>query len=627
MKTPEQYLREKGYKLRTAPGQWQTACPFCGDQARHGGHLYVNREHGAWMCQRCERQGSFFSLQTELGDTPEPFEKELADKRQLYADAIPIFQDTLIEKPEVLSYLKNRGLKAATIGKYQLGFAPKDLIDRLHRKGYTNADIRAAGLYTTNSEGKEYPLFWDRIMIPYLQRGYAVTLRGKQFPKGNVLQARDTSIALFGPDNLLGHKEVYICEGEMDAMLLDQMGYAACAIPGALSWQAHWQPWFEDARRIFICLDADEAGIQGAHKIKAALGERARIVEFPVPNGQTTTDVGEYFLRDNNTVKDFDKLVDGVRGRRVFTFSDSYTDDSTLRAKDGVQLGWKDLDFAITGMLPGQVMTVLAKTGAGKTALISQIVFNLSMWQDFDKAEEGPGVPTLVLSLEQTKSEFATRLHRIGTLHNPWATTEEQSKWYGTMRINDENQVPPAEVRTLIDEYIEEVGVPPRMVIVDYLGYWSRAFKGTSKYEQVTEAIMELKRIAKEYEVTIIAPHQVSRTGKRGERLELDHARDSGAVEETSDFVLGLWRPYDNADEEKQLSWRQEADVRLELLKSRHGNVGKEVRLLWAPYSLAMVSTSMSSTMESRISKEWRAQAHMKTYEEVVPILQGKAWI
>lgn len=622
--TPEQYLQTKGWKYRGAPGQWQTACPFCDDKARSGGHLYVNREHGAWMCQRCQEKGSFYSLQKRMGDEPEPYEKDLADKRKVWADAVPILQNTLIERGDLLKYLKDRGLSAKTLGKYKIGYAPKDFIEQLRAKGYTFRDLKNAGLYTEYNS-KDVPLFWDRLMIPYFQRGSVVSLRGKKIG-GNVIQAKDTSIHLFGADNLLGHKEVYICEGEMDAMLLDQKGYPACAIPGAGSFQEHWVPWFEGATRVFVCLDADEAGTTGAHRIKGFLGEKTKIVELPVPDGEKSTDIGEYFIRDGHTTKQFDKLIADVRGNRLHTYADSLVDLSDLQAKHGVHLGWKDLDLALVGLLPGQVVTVLAKTGVGKTAFLSQVVFNQSMWQSFDKKEGGPGIPTLVLSLEQTRQELATRLQRIGRLYNPWATDEEMSKWFSMMRINDENAVPPADVHALVEEYIEQCAVPPRMIMVDYLGYWSRSFDAKSKYEQVTEAIMELKNLAKKYEVTIIAPHQVSRVGDRGKRLELDFARDSGAVEETSDFVFGLYRPSENRDNEQEDTlWRQRADVRLEVLKSRHGSVGKESRMYWAPYSLAMVP--VSSSVETRVQKEWNALDKHYSYEQVLPVLKGKAFV
>lgn len=622
MKTPEDYLRSKGFKLRGASGEWQTACPFCGDKARHGGHLYVNRTHGAWMCQRCGKSGSFFSLQEELGDKPERAQRELAGKGEVWARVVELAQDALLERPDVLRYLReNRGLDAEIIGKYRLGWAPRDWMDSLISRDMMPSDIKGAGLFTD----KMYPLFWDRIVIPYYQRNAVVTLRAKEIG-GNVLQAKDTSIHLYGVDNLRGHKEVFICEGEFDAMLLDQMGYAACAVPGALNFQDHWRHWFDDARRVFICLDADDAGRQGAYKIQSMLGARAKIVELPVPAGHKSTDVTEYFLRDHNTAAMFETIVTSVRGQRVFTFGDSLKERDELHSKDGIKLDWSDLDYAIApGLLPGQVATVLAKTGAGKTALLTQIIHNESSWEPFDKSTQGPGVSTLVLSLEQTKAEISNRLERIAHLYNPWADPDAIGNWYRRMRVNDENKIPAEDVRVLIDEFIDEVGEPPKLLIVDYLGYWARAFKAKSKYEQVSDAVMELKRIAKDYQTAIVAPHQVSRAGGRGQRLELDFARDSGVVEETSDFVFAMYRPHEREGEDDEvLSWRQRADTRLEILKSRHGNVGKEVRMLWAPYSLALISPGGS--LEKRVQKEWGyAESHM-SYAEVLEVHQGKTW-
>ena len=619
---PEAYLRQKGYKLRNAPGEWQTACPFCGDKARHGGHLYVNRDHGAWLCHRCGEKGSFYDLQVKLGDTPEPFHRDLMDKWLVWSAAVEITQSALIENPLALRYLQvERGLNAKTIGKYRLGWAPKDLIGDLMLQDFEVRDLKSAGLM--NDEN--YPMFWDRLMIPYYQRDHVVTMRGKQIG-GNVLQAKNTSIHLFGVDNLRGHEEVFICEGEFDAMLLDQQGFAACAVPGALNFQDHWLHWFEDARRVFVCLDADDAGRQGAHKIKAMMGAKARIIEFQVPKGEKSTDVTEFFLRDGHTVKDFAALVAEVRGQRVFTYSDGLRQRDELHTKAGIKLAWPELDYAIApGLLPGQLATVLAKTGAGKTAWVTQIIHNVSSWEPFNQEMEGPGIPTLVLSLEQTLPEIAERLERIGHLYNPWAKEDQITAWYRRMRICDENKIPASDVRILIEEFIDETGEPPKLMVVDYLGYWARGFQAKSKYEQVSEAVMELKRLAKQYQTAIVAPHQVSRAGGRNERLEMDFARDSGVVEETSDFVFALYRPHrEDPDEYEPVNWRKRAEVRLEILKSRHGNVGKTVQMEWAPYSLAL--TASGDGMAKQVEKEWTMYDQKMTYSDVLAVHQGRKY-
>ena len=569
------------------------------------------------MCHRCQEQGSFFTLQTKLGDTPEQFQRDIAAKWRVWADLVDISQDHLIEQPEVLEYLREeRGLTGKTIGKYRLGYAPKDLIDQL-LKTWEMSDLRNAGLFSE----KSYPLFWDRVIIPYYQRSHVVTIRGKQVG-GNVLQAKDTSIHLFGADNLRGHKEVFICEGELDAIYLDQMGYAACASPGAGSYQDLWKIWFEEATRVFIVFDADDAGRKGAYRTQQMLGKKAVNIELPVPHHEKSTDVTEFFLRDGNTKQNFETLVSEARGQRLYTFDTMLRERDELFNKEGLELGWRDLDQAIhPGLLPGQVVTVLAKTGAGKTAFLTQVIHNVSSWQPYDKKTTGPGVPTMVLSLEQTKAEIGERLERVGHLYNPWATERDMTAWHSNLRVNDENKVPPEDVRSLIDEFTDDVGMAPKIMIVDYLGYWARSFSSKSKYEQVSEAVMELKHIAKKHGVVIIAPHQVSRAGGRGQRLEMDFARDSGVVEETSDFVFALRKPFDVDDHEGPKIWQERADVRMELLKSRHGNVGKEVMMMWAPYSLALIPRG--HTLERKVKKEWDKQDVQATYENVLHMHQG----
>lgn len=621
--TPEAYLRRKGYKLRNAPGEHQTQCPFCGDKNK-AGHLYVNREHGAFYCHRCGESGSFFKLQEKLGDRPEPSSKQLADKWAVWDAMVEICQDSLLSNREMLDYLKKkRHLKPATIGKYRLGFAPDDLIPQLQERGFQRSDLKHAGLYSE----KDNPLFWNRLIIPYFQRDRVVTVRGKHIGS-NTLQAKDTSIHLYGVDNIRGHAEVYICEGELDAMYLDQLGYPACSIPGALSWQEHWNWWFEDVRRVFIVLDADDAGHKGALKIAQALGRKARIITLPVPDDEETTDITEYFIRDGYTTGDFDELISEMRGQRLYSVEEALEERDAMRLKQGLLTGWATLDRAIhPGLLPGQIVTILAKTGAGKTALLTQLNHNLSSWQPFDKTSTGPSVPTLVLSLEQTKAEIGERLQRIGSLFNPWADRKDMAQWYSRVLICDENRIPSSDIPLLLEEFVEEVGMEPRLVVVDYLGYWSRAFKGKSKYEQVSEAIMSLKEIAKANGVAIIAPHQVSRAGRAGQRLELDFARDSGVVEETSDFVFSMFRPDIPEDQVDEASWQQKAEVKIEILKSRHGAVGRTFTFYWAPYSLALVERDNDPVVTRRIEKEWACEAKEFLYEDVLQVHQGQKWI
>jgi hypothetical protein len=418
----------------------------------------------------------------------------------------------------------------------------------------------------------------------------------------------------------------------MDAIYLNQLGYPAAASPGAGSYQEDWNTWFESARRVFVCFDADQAGRKGSYRTAQIIGSRARQVEYPIPDKATSTDTTEFFIRDLHTTDEFNTLVGSVRGERIFSIESSLSERDRLLKAEGVKLGLEELDRCLLpGLLPGQLMTILAKTGAGKTALLSQLLHNLSSWTNFDETEAGLAVPTLVLSLEQTKSELADRMERIGRLNMPQLDRPTLGSWYSKVRICDENRVPPEDVPVLIDEFIAEIGEPPKVMMVDYLGYWSRSFPGKSKYEQTSEAVMELKRIAKEYEMSIIAPHQVSRAGRRGERLDMDFARDSGVVEETSDFMLGLFKPgerfLDDEGEEdySEIEWRKRADTRLEILKSRHGSVGRTMMFYWAPFSLSLIERG--SHLERKVEQEWVMADMNMVYEDVLKVHRGVKFI
>lgn len=528
-------------------------------------------------------------------------------------------QDTLIDYPLALNYLRNeRKLTAETIGKYQLGYMDQTFVGAMRGRGYSLADLRESGLVGENSNK---PMFTGRIIIPYINRETVVALRGKQIG-GNTLQTRGVTLGLFGPDNVRAQEgDVYICEGEFDTMYLDQMGYPAVGLPGADTFQEEWATWFEKVRRVFVVLDADDAGERGAEKIKGILGAKARVVELPVPEGEKSTDIQDYFLRDGYGLDDFERLVDTYRGSRLFTVSDALEDRAVMLEAEGLALGWKDLDHWIhPGILPGQVMVVLAKTGVGKTAWVSQVLHNLSEYWVFKEGGHqaiGPAVPILMLSLEQTKAELVERMWRISRLWDPWMDDDQFRLAYRNVRLNDENRIPPEDIRYLIDEFLDGVQVMPQLLILDYLGYWARSFKGSSRYEQVSDAIMELKSLAKEYGVAVIVPHQVSRVGKRGQRLELDFARDSGVVEETADFAFSLWAPHTQDErEDSEIAVLQRADVRIEILKSRHGGVGRESHMLWAPASLAL-PTASDQVLKKLIIKEYEWVDQGKLYEEI----------
>jgi len=208
----------------------------------------------------------------------------------------------------------------------------------------------------------------------------------------------------------------------------------------------------------------------------------------------------------------------------------------------------------------------------------------------------------LLCSLEQTRGDWFERAQRIFAFSNmnlaPLSSDPKELErfdrtildatrnyWSNRLLLTDKNRIGLAELYETLDDYKDMFGRPPDCIAIDYLGYMARSSPGKDKYEKTSEAIMAVKELAKEIRVPILLPHQVSRGAQFGQRFDSDSARDSGAVEETADFVFSIYNP----DHGKDPSDPKTGKLRCEILKSRHGGRGYPLYYQFAPYTLAFV--------------------------------------
>jgi DNA primase len=161
--------------------------------------------------------------------------------KQLLEKATEEYQNQLRASPG-LSHLLVRGFTEDTIQKFRLGYVEAPL----------SGDEKYVG----------------RISIPYQTVSGVVALRYR-----TVIDERPKYLSMDGfktrPFNVaaLGlSSTVYITEGEMDAITLDQMGLCAIGIPGAQSWQSAYRRFLRFTRVILIC-DGDEAGRNLADRV------------------------------------------------------------------------------------------------------------------------------------------------------------------------------------------------------------------------------------------------------------------------------------------------------------------------------------------------------------------------
>jgi replicative DNA helicase len=136
-----------------------------------------------------------------------------------------------------------------------------------------------------------------------------------------------------------------------------------------------------------------------------------------------------------------------------------------------------------------------------------------------------------------------------------------------------------AYVRLIETEKNVKVGV----IGIDYLGLMDGP--GSNTYETVSRLATGTKNIAKLLNIPVILLSQVSRKGGSGQsEISLDMGRDSGAIEEGADFVLGLWQQ--QRDEKDTDVWtdglpdgESQIDLICKILKNRKGPAGSTWKL------------------------------------------------
>jgi replicative DNA helicase len=102
--------------------------------------------------------------------------------------------------------------------------------------------------------------------------------------------------------------------------------------------------------------------------------------------------------------------------------------------------------------------------------------------------------------------------------------------------------------------------------VVDYLGLIADATKFKNRYEGITFVSGELKRLAKDLGVPVIALAQLNRdSAKTNSRPTMADLRDSGSVEQDADVVILLYRNPNDPDPATA------GEIDLIVAKNRHG--------------------------------------------------------
>lgn len=251
----------------------QARCPFHNDTTAS---LSVNSESGLFKCfaASCKKSGNFERFQKYMEDLGQ------GDKL-VPPSEVDRHHEALLADKEALKWLyEARGLMQETIISRKLGF----------EKGDPN-----------------------RIWIPIIEEPHIHNVRRHSMVKTQKAGKTLSYKVGFGkvrlwPMESFRKMEIWLCEGELDCLLMLQAGFnAVTTTGGAGTWKPEWNPYFA-GKKVRIVYDTDESGLAGARHIAETLLPVVREIKMLVlPVTHPHKDITDLFVAEG---KGREELVD-----------------------------------------------------------------------------------------------------------------------------------------------------------------------------------------------------------------------------------------------------------------------------------------------------------------------------
>jgi replicative DNA helicase len=214
---------------------------------------------------------------------------------------------------------------------------------------------------------------------------------------------------------------------------------------------------------------------------------------------------------------------------------------------EGVMTGFKDLDQLTHGLHPGNMIILAARPAMGKSTLGLDIARNASIHN---------GQTSVIFSLEMSKSEITMRMlsaeARVG-LNNIRSGSLSDDEWSRLARrmgeiseaplfIDDSPNLSMMEIRAKARRLKQRHDL--KLIVIDYLQLMSSGKKVENRQQEVSEFSRQLKLMAKELNIPVIAISQLNRGPEQrtDKRPMLSDLRESGSIEQDADVVIMLHR-------------------------------------------------------------------------------------
>ena len=247
-------------------------------------------------------------------------------------------------------------------------------------------------------------------------------------------------------------------------------------------------------------------------------------------------------------------------------------------ALPGLASGFYNLDLLTQGFQKSDLIIIAGRPSTGKTALSLNIALNII---------KSSKLPVLFFSLEMSKKQIMYRLLSIETTidqtrlktgklyQNDWIKLNKMIKILSKLPlfIDDSANLSIQDIKSKIKTIIlEQTNIG--LVIIDYLQLMQNLkLKNLNRVQELSQITRDLKNIAREFNIPIIALSQLSRNieNRVNQTPVLSDLRESGSIEQDADLVLMLAKLNNTTTTFNQQIYRL---IELIIAKQRNGPLG-----------------------------------------------------
>jgi len=358
-----------------------------------------------------------------------------------------------------------------------------------------------------------------------------------------------TGVQLFGMQAANGDRRIIVTEGEIDALSAAQMtGYAAVSVPfgadSAAKHIKHTLRWLESFGEIVLCFDMDKPG-RAAQEACVALLDKTKVkvmvlpTGFKDPNDMLKSGQDQQFKTAYFSAQSFTP-TGIISTEEVIERTVSFLMDKS--ARHGKPTGYDGLDKLIGGWRAGEVTTIVAGTGIGKSSITRALCYKQVMM----------GVKTLYIPLEDMLEQATSRfleMHTASSLVKSNDVPNEALMRQGLFEVLENLTLFDQSGAISVDDLVASIAYAVRkdgieFVALDHISAMT-SNRDTDERRALDNAIQALKlRVAKDLKCAVLVVSHLSRdsSDKEDNNPTLSRVKGASSIAQYSDAVLGLER-------------------------------------------------------------------------------------